>query len=80
MVRVELALASKAIVEARAKANQVASGDLYGKGSKVPLNSAEPIEPIETRQVIATMAGVGKDTVRKVEVFLRPAWWQAGRF
>jgi hypothetical protein len=54
-----LALKLKPIFEARAKGNQ-------GMRTDIPLNSAECIQPIETRQVIAKMAGVGKDTVRKV--------------
>lgn len=58
-VRAELALIAKPLIEAKAKANQRASG------GPVPKNSTEP--PIETREVLADMAGVSNNTVRKVE-------------
>ena len=65
MVRVELALVSKSIVEARAKGNQaVRKGEQAGATS---LNSDELITPTRTDEAIAKIAGVGKDTVRRVE-------------
>jgi hypothetical protein len=63
-VRAELALVAKPIVEAKARANLVASGERYGKGSE---NSHNPIAPVHTDTTIADMAGVSSNTVRKVE-------------
>lgn len=63
-VKAELALVAKPLIEAKARANAVASGERFGKGS---LNSDEPIEPVRTDAELAKIAGVGKDTVRKVE-------------
>ena len=62
-VRVEAALEHKAEIEEKAKANQVtAGGDVRSR--TLPQNSAEAIE---TRQVLADMAGVSRDTLAKVE-------------
>jgi hypothetical protein len=47
-----------------AKANQVASGKDFGKGSQ---NSANPINPIDTRKELAKMANVSHDTIAKVK-------------
>ena len=62
-VRGELALRAKPIIEARAKDRQLAG--LKHSDSIVPLNSVE--RGIETRQTIADVAGVSKDTIRKIE-------------
>ena len=62
-VRAELALIAKPLIEAKARANQVASGgDVRSRA--VPENSPEPIE---TRETLADMAGVSSNTIRKVE-------------
>jgi len=59
--RVELALKSKPIFTAQAKANQRAAG------GAVPLRSAEPIEAVKE---VAKLAGTSPDTVKKVEKIL----------
>lgn len=64
------ALMMKPIIEGRAKANSVASGERFGKGSQ---NSDEPIAPIRTDDAVAEMAGVSRDTVRKVEAIKESA-------
>jgi hypothetical protein len=63
--RVALALKSKPLLEARAKARMVA-----GKADP-RLNSDEG--PVRTDESIAKMAGVGRDTVRKVEKIIEKA-------
>jgi ParB family chromosome partitioning protein len=59
-VRAELALVAKPLIEAKARANQQGGQG----GILLPQNSAEAIE---TREVLAEMAGVSRDTIRKVE-------------
>ena len=59
-VRAELALIAKPLIEAKARANQQGGQG----GVLLPQNSAEAIE---TREVLADMAGVSRDTIRKVE-------------
>jgi ParB family chromosome partitioning protein len=59
-----LALRMKPIVEKQAKANLVASGENFGKGSP---KSDEPIKPIRTDDVVAGLANIGRDTLRKIE-------------
>ena len=61
-MRVKIALKLKPIIEARAKEKQVQGGK-----AKVVLNSAQPQK---TRDEVAKAAGVGHDTVRKVEAVL----------
>jgi ParB family chromosome partitioning protein len=63
-VRAELALVAKPLIEAKARANLVESGERFGKGSE---NSHEPIERIRTDETLADMAGVSSNTIRKVE-------------
>jgi hypothetical protein len=58
-VKVEMALKLKPMIEAQAKARQEAGGK-----EKVPQTFAEPLE---TREEIAKVAGVSRETVRKVE-------------
>jgi len=65
-MRVKVALQLRPMIEARAKANQIRK-----PSGSVPLTSAE--QPMETRKEIAKAAGVGADTVRKVESVLRDA-------
>lgn len=62
----DVALMMKPIVEARARERQQGGQG----GVLLPLNSAEAT-PIETREVVADMAGVSRDTVRKVEAIRR---------
>lgn len=62
-VRAELALRSKEALAAIAQANYEAS---LIKDGTVPQNSAAPVK-VETREEVATLAGVSHDTVRKVE-------------
>lgn len=50
-----MALQLKPLEEAKARANSIASGERYGKGSP---NSDEPITPIRTDDSLAAMAGV----------------------
>lgn len=57
----------KPIIEARAKEQQIRK-----PADSVPQNSAEQ-KPIETREVVADMAGVSRDTVRKVEAIKEAA-------
>jgi hypothetical protein len=64
--RTKLALRLEETIAARAKANKEQSGKEHGIG-KVPQNSAKPITPIETREEIAKLAGVSRDTVDKVK-------------
>ncbi len=52
------------LIEAKARANLVESGERFGKGSE---NSHEPIERIRTDETLADMAGVSSNTIRKVE-------------
>lgn len=59
-----LALRMKPIMEERAKANSVASGENYGKGSQ---KSDEPIKPIRTDESVSELANVSRDTIRKIE-------------
>jgi len=59
-----LALRMKPIMEARARANLIASGENFGKGS---LKSDDPIKPIRTDAAVADLANLGKDTIRKIE-------------
>jgi ParB-like chromosome segregation protein Spo0J len=58
-VRVSLALELESTIAARAKENQGARNDLSQNSAKS--------EPIETREQIATIAGVSHDTVAKVK-------------
>jgi ParB-like chromosome segregation protein Spo0J len=62
--RIELAEWLRPLLEARAKANQQLAG------GAVPQKVAEPVE---TRQAIAEIAGVSRETVRKAEVILGEA-------
>ena len=57
--RASLALRLKPLIAEKAKENQRASGG----AAPVPQNSAEPLE---TRQVLAKIAGVSRDTIDKV--------------
>lgn len=67
--RAEMVLAIKESIARRAKANKITSGEIYGKGqdAKVLQNSAKPIKPINTREELANMAGVSRDTIARVE-------------
>jgi len=62
--RAELALALKPLIERKAKENQRAAG------GALPLKSAEPVE---TREELAKIAGVGHDTISKAEVIAAKA-------
>ena len=63
--RTRLALELKPLIEKQAKKRQ------QDAGGAVPLKSTEP--PVDTRKEIAKIAGVGADTVRKVEAIERDA-------
>jgi hypothetical protein len=61
--RIELAEKLRPLLEAKAKAKQQGGGR-----EKVPQDF---VEPVETRQAIAAIAGVSRETVRKAEVILQ---------
>jgi hypothetical protein len=64
-VRSELALKLKGAIAGRAKANLVTS---TGGGNPQPLLNSTKAESVDTRKELAKAAGVGSDTIRKVEV------------
>ena len=60
-----LVLQLEDVFSAKAKENQVLSGENYGKGSQI---SANPIiETVDTRQELAKIANVSHDTIAKVK-------------
>ena len=59
-----MALRLEDVIKAKGKLNQKESGENFGKGSQ---KSAKPIEKIDTRQELATIAGVSHDTIAKVK-------------
>jgi len=59
-----LALRLENVISTKAKENSVRSGKDFGKGSQ---NSANPIEPVDTRKELAKMAGVSHDTIQRVK-------------
>jgi hypothetical protein len=61
--RTRLALRLEEAIAGRAKANRE---EHQGRPAKLPQNSA-PVTPIETREEIAKLAGVSRDTVDKVK-------------
>ena len=61
--RTRLALRLEEAIKGRAKANQHAGINQHS----LPQNSAEPSRHIETREEIAKLAGVSRDTVDKVK-------------
>ncbi len=67
--RAKLALQLENIYRAKAKENQVASGENFGRGAeeKVLENSPKPIAPINTRVEIAKVAGVSDNTIARVK-------------
>lgn len=67
--RAELALRLKPIIAARAKEQQLASL----KQGPVPLISTKREEQIDTRKELANLAGVGHDTIYKVEIISQEA-------
>ena len=67
-MRGTLALLLKPMIEASAKQKQVAAGGDCTSGRTCPLILAESI--VETRKELATAAGVGVETVCKVEAVL----------
>lgn len=71
-VKAELALIAKPIIEKKARAAKLAS---LKQGDAIParLNSDERDEAIRTDTELAKIAGVGKDTVRKVEQIKKTA-------
>jgi len=74
-VRGELVLKKKDVIAAQAKERQKIGGETAGRGrpmDKVPLISAEPIPASEreTNHILAHEAGIGRDTLRKIEVIL----------
>ena len=66
-MKVAIALQLKPMIVAKAKAKQVASGGDRKSGKSV---SPKSDEPIRVDEEIAKAAGVGRDTVRKVEAVL----------
>ena len=67
--RTELALKLEELISERAKENQrISGGDRKSSRYKsVPLNSAEPIKTVDTREEVAKAAKVSNDTVSKVK-------------
>lgn len=68
--RTKLALRLEEMIAARAKAHQSLS---EGRGQKGSQKSADLLAPIETREEIAKLAGVSRDTVDKVKQIERKA-------
>jgi hypothetical protein len=69
--QVELALGDKADIVLLAKARQATStGGANPQLVQLPQNSSEAVAPIETREAVATLAGVSHDTLKKVEKIL----------
>lgn len=66
--RGKLALKLETIISMRAKENQGKRTDL-----NIPPKSAEGSSPIDTRDEIAKLAGVGHDTIEKIKVIEREA-------
>ena len=56
----------KPVIAERAKEKQYSGVNQYTES--LPQKSAEPSNPIETRQELAKVAGVSHDTIAKVEV------------
>jgi hypothetical protein len=67
--RVELALMMKPIIEGRARAKQESGINQHS----LRQNSDEPSQSIRTDDAVADMAGVSRDTVRKVEAIKESA-------
>lgn len=67
--RAKLALELESIYRAKAKENQIASGEMFGRGQdeKVLEISPKPFEPINTRVEIAKVAGVSDNTIARVK-------------
>ena len=64
-----LALQLEDMYKAEAKRRQQESGRHHGRGQeKVSQKSDEPISPIRTDEQIAKLAGMSRDTIRKVKV------------
>lgn len=68
--RAKLAIELKGLFAAKAKENQVLSGEKYGKGCQ---NSDNPINQIDTKKELARIAGTSHDTIAKVERIERDA-------
>jgi Bacteriophage protein gp37 len=73
-VKASLALKLKEFFKEKADKNKKIAGKTYGVNhpKEVPLISAEPLQsneihPIDTREELAKVAGVGHDTISKVE-------------
>lgn len=69
--RVEVALMMKPIIEERARAQQATSTG--GATPQLSQKSDEAASPIRTDSTVADMAGVSRDTVRKVEAIKESA-------
>jgi len=66
--RGELALKFKAKIAAKAYENKIASGgNKKNKAGSVLPNSANPIQPINTRKALAEIANVAPDTISRIE-------------
>jgi phage N-6-adenine-methyltransferase len=63
-VKGKLALKSKEMIAKIAKENSIKSGKEFGKGSPI---LAEPIEPIDTREQLAEIAGISHGNLNKIE-------------
>ena len=73
-VRVELALALKSEIAEKARLNQsLAGGDKVGEEALLVKLPKAVTKPINTREEIATMAGVSGKTVDKAEKILKQA-------
>lgn len=62
--RAILALKLKEVFAIKAKENQVISGEQYGKGCH---NCDNPIQPIDTKKELASIAGVSHNTIARVQ-------------
>ena len=71
--KVRMAAKVKDCLAARAKENQILSGEIYGKSGMVLTDLSKPISPINTRQEIAKITGVSEGTIAKIEKVNREA-------
>jgi ParB-like chromosome segregation protein Spo0J len=69
MARAELALKLEPLIAAKAKANQKEHGGTHPGRKSLPQKSAE-VSPIETREEVAKLAGISRDTIAKVKTIL----------
>jgi len=68
-----LALKSKDIIAKKAREKQIKEGKELGGNPTLLPNSAKGSQPINTRETLAKLAGVGHDTIAKVDYIQREA-------